>query len=79
MLIEVKLINGIGRTLEELGELFGDKHIAAHWYGISESERKQIEHDAMVVTEDGRVLGSPEELKSSENNVETAEDVAKLG
>lgn len=43
------------RTLEEIGELFGDKHVVAHWYGISEEEKRQIAHDAMQLTEDGRL------------------------
>lgn len=66
-----------GRTLEELGELFGDKHVAAHWYGISEKEREQIAQEAIAVTEDGRILETSEELKSPENNVEKSEGVAK--
>lgn len=38
-----------GRTLEEIGELFGDTHVAAHWYGISEEEKRKIAHDALQV------------------------------
>lgn len=68
-----------GRTLEELGELFGDKHIAAHWYGLSEKEREQIARDALAVTEDGRIQETTEELKSSEVNVEKTEDVERSG
>jgi hypothetical protein len=67
-----------GRTLEELGELFGDKHIAAHWYGISEKEREQIAQDALGVTEDGHLQEDrPKDLKSSEANVEITENVAR--
>jgi hypothetical protein len=28
-----------GRTLEEIGALFGDAHVANQWYGLSEEER----------------------------------------
>ena len=43
------------RTLEEIGELFGDKHVAAHWYGISEEEKQRIAQDAVKLTKDGRI------------------------
>lgn len=35
-----------GRTLEEIGALFGDTHIAHQWYGISEEERHRIAGEA---------------------------------
>jgi hypothetical protein len=67
-----------GRTLEELGELFGDKHIAAHWYGISEKEREQIANEALAITEDGRLRDSPAPIgMSSEKTGETMDEVAK--
>lgn len=68
-----------GRTLEELGEIFGDKHVVSHWYGISEKERDQIAHDAMAVTEDGRIVEpAPEEVKIAEAaNVEQTENLEK--
>jgi MFS family permease len=34
-----------GRSLEEIGESFGDKNVAAHWYGLSEAEKRQIEQE----------------------------------
>lgn len=68
-----------GRTLEELGEVFGDKHVVAHWYGISDKEREQIAHDALAVTDDGRILEagtSTSEVKSPETDGERMEDVS---
>ncbi|KAF2104643.1 MFS transporter [Rhizodiscina lignyota] len=35
-----------GRTLEEIGALFGDTHIAHQWYGISEEERHRLAEEA---------------------------------
>ena len=40
-----------GRTLEEIGIAFGDQHVASHWYGISEEEKRQIEEDALRKTQ----------------------------
>ena len=62
-----------GRTLEEIGEIFGDKHVVAHWYGISEEEKQRIAEDAMKLTVDGRIPGD-EDLKPPENDVETKEE-----
>ena len=61
------------RTLEEIGEIFGDKHIAAHWYGISEEEKQKIAQDAMKLTVDGRIP-SDTDLKPPVNDVETQEN-----
>jgi hypothetical protein len=36
-----------GRTLEEIGTLFGDKHVASQWYGLSEEEKMKIRKEAM--------------------------------
>lgn len=44
-----------GRTLEEIGAIFGDKHVAAHWYGISEEEKRKIGEQAMNISADGRL------------------------
>ncbi|KAF2106479.1 MFS transporter [Lophiotrema nucula] len=38
-----------GRTLEEIGALFGDENIANRWYGLSEEDRERIAHEAVVV------------------------------
>jgi len=45
-----------GRTLEEIGSLFGDEHIASHWYGISEEEKAEIARNALQMTKSGRIL-----------------------
>ena len=34
-----------GRTLEEIGGLFGDEHIASQWYGLSEVEKMEIRNE----------------------------------
>lgn len=42
-----------GRTLEEIGTLFGDDaHVASHWYDLSELEREKIAREAMQSTKD---------------------------
>lgn len=38
-----------GRTLEEIGTLFGDEHVASHWYGLSEEEKMKIRKEAMAL------------------------------
>lgn len=37
-----------GRTLEEIGALFGDEHIASRWYGMSEAEKEKLAHEAIT-------------------------------
>jgi hypothetical protein len=37
------------RSLEEIGEIFGDK-VAAHYYGASEEERAEIKRNALKMT-----------------------------
>jgi hypothetical protein len=45
-----------GRTLEEIGELFGDDlHVASHWYKATEEEKAQIAEQALRETEGGVV------------------------
>lgn len=39
------------RTLEEIGTLFGDTHVASNWYGLSEDEKGEIMHDVSTTTE----------------------------
>ena len=41
------------RTLEEIGELFGDK-VASRWYGLTAEEREKMAEDALRMTESGR-------------------------
>jgi hypothetical protein len=36
-----------GRTLEEIGALFGDTNIAQQWYGLSEEEKDRIHEEAL--------------------------------
>jgi len=36
-----------GRTLEEIGALFGDTRIASRWYGMSEEEKDRIAREAI--------------------------------
>jgi hypothetical protein len=49
------------RTLEEIGEIFGDK-VAAHYYGASEEERAEIKKNALKMTATGTV---PHDLDDS--------------
>lgn len=44
-----------GRTLEEIGSLFGDEHVASHWYGISEEEKAEIARNALEMTKTGEI------------------------
>lgn len=72
-----------GRTLEEIGEIFGDKHVAAHWYGIGEEEKRKIAENAMKVTADGRIIEADDiEVKppgnGSKANEEKAIEVEKV-
>lgn len=49
-----------GRTLEEIGTLFGDdQHVAAHWYNISEEEKERIAQNALQLTKSGRIPDEP--------------------
>jgi hypothetical protein len=50
-----------GRTLEELGTIFGDdeSHVASHWYGISEEEKQKIAENALQLTKSGRLPETP--------------------
>lgn len=52
-----------GRTLEEIGVLFGDEaHVASHWYGITDEEREKIANEALRETE-GSDAGKGDEPK----------------
>ena len=67
------------RTLEEIGEIFGDKNVAAHWYGISDEEKRKIAHDAMKLTDDGRIpdnvpVGVKPPGSEYDDNVEKVDD-----
>ncbi|KAF2774500.1 MFS transporter [Teratosphaeria nubilosa] len=71
-----------GRTLEEIGALFGDEHIASHWYGISEEERNEIARNALKSVQTGH-LSEQSHVQSPVNDVEEkggsemVEDAAK--
>ena len=42
-----------GRSLEEMGSLFGDDaNVVAHWHGISEEERERLAQEAFQKTEE---------------------------
>ena len=51
--------------MEEIGSLFGDEHIASHWYGISEGEKAEIARNALQMTKSGRM---PQEYGGSGAN-----------
>lgn len=60
-----------GRTLEEIGTLFGDDaHVAAHWYNITEEEKEKIAQNALQLTKSGRIPDEPE-LKPPVNDIES--------
>ena len=60
-----------GRTLEEIGSLFGDDaHVASHWYGISEEEKEKIAQNALQLTKSGCIPDEPE-LKPPVDGVES--------
>ena len=45
-----------GRTLEEIGDLFGDNlHVASHWYNATPEEKEKISRQALKETEGGIV------------------------
>lgn len=46
--------------MEEIGALFGDEHVASHWYGISEDEKQQIAENALRLTKSGRIPDGPQ-------------------
>ncbi|KIW06943.1 uncharacterized protein PV09_02604 [Verruconis gallopava] len=43
-----------GRTLEEIGALFGDTHVANKWYDLSPEERAKIHEKALHLNESGK-------------------------
>jgi hypothetical protein len=44
-----------GRTLEEIGALFGDTHIANTWYDATEEEKTRIHERALHLTASGKM------------------------
>ncbi|KAK3672438.1 hypothetical protein LTR78_007745 [Recurvomyces mirabilis] len=53
-----------GRTLEEIGTLFGDEHVASHWYGISDAEKEEIARNALKLTKSGGIPEDSREMSS---------------
>jgi hypothetical protein len=50
--------------------LFGDEHIASHWYGISEEEKAEIARNALQMTKSGRIS----EVQDTEIHAEKTAD-----
>lgn len=60
-----------GRTLEEIGALFGDKNVANHWYDLTEEEKARIHGQALNLTENGKY--DEEEPVSNANGEDKAQ------
>jgi MFS family permease len=66
-----------GRTLEEIGALFGDEqNIASHYYGISEEERQRIHEDALREVQTS-TLHDMDLADAKEEKASTTEDAEK--
>ncbi|KAL4800101.1 general substrate transporter [Aspergillus venezuelensis] len=61
-----------GRTLEEIGALFGDTNIANTWYGLTEEKKNEIWEEAMREERGGR-RESTERGKEDVERVENAQ------
>ncbi|KAL2425366.1 MFS-type transporter criB [Exophiala dermatitidis] len=62
-----------GRTLEEIGDVFGDTmHVASHWYTASPEEREKIAQRALRETEGGVVREKGYKAEGSAYEVENA-------
>lgn len=61
-----------GRTLEEIGAIFGDTNIANKWYGLDEEERNKIHEQILHPTSNGN--GDNENGLPDENSVEEVKD-----
>ena len=62
------------RTLEEIGELFGDTHVASHWYTLSAEERERIAAEAaMDLTDSGDIKHHEKTVTENQENVSTGE------
>lgn len=57
-----------GRTLEEVGVLFGDTNIAVRWYGISDAEKEEIHRNALHMTETGHITGETHDFESADDD-----------
>ena len=48
--------------------MFGDEHIASHWYGISEEEKAEIARNALQMTKSGRIPQQNDGREATEKN-----------
>jgi hypothetical protein len=56
-----------GRTVEEIGDLFGDeKHVASHWYNATPEEKERFIQQALEETKGGVVHETMHEELESE-------------
>ncbi|KXT13446.1 hypothetical protein AC579_4248 [Pseudocercospora musae] len=66
-----------GRTLEEIGALFGDEaHVASHWYGLSQEEKDKIVQEAMHAESEKLDRPSVDGVGSDKSN--TAKNASKV-
>ena len=66
-----------GRTLEEIGHVFGDDvHVAHNWYEASEDEKAKIEQQALEETKGGLVR---EKVSDTNENVSQTDSHADKG
>lgn len=52
-----------GRTLEEIGTLFGDKNVANQWYGLTEEERNAVYDQAIKDEKEDATAGHTENIE----------------
>ncbi|KAJ5815492.1 hypothetical protein N7474_007269 [Penicillium riverlandense] len=59
-----------GRTLEEIGGLFGDEaNVVSHWYNVTEEEREKLAREALRETGDGSLPESEQEEEAKPTTV----------
>ena len=61
-----------GRTLEEIGALFGDEHIASRWYDATKEEKERVAHEAVTKVPDS---GDEVEIVSPKSEAKQMEKV----
>ena len=63
------------RTLEEIGELFGDTHVASHWYTLTPEEREKVALEALELSPTGTI---PEKNHGNEKaEISNEENISK--